>query len=237
MNSLTLNKKMPLTLIMQSSHSISARCFEIEITLYSVPENNDSQSLEKAQLDQNISYSRCQYFIENILDSSWVYDLSGHNTVSTLIESDLDFNAVLLPSMNEAALITAIHAKLTTLCCDTTILDRVKLNDLRDDLVYDFISEEGEASKALPGAKEWLGDYPYWSTPWWNRYDITTYDNFAESQEEHEEWLAIRDSENIIEETTRELDEIDESIRAAFYQNRPEAEVIELEFGKNAKSG
>jgi hypothetical protein len=235
MNSLTLNKRFPLNLIMHESSGLRCRSFEIEITLYSTPHDEDARSIEEAQLDQNISYTKCQHFIEQILDSSWVYDLSGHDVVSMLIDTDLDFNAVLIPSMNEAALITAIHAKLTTLCSDTTILDRVRLCDVVENLTYDFVSEEGEPSRALPSAREWLGEFSFWSTPWWNRYDVTTYDNFAHNAEQHAEWIMVRDAENVIEESTRELNEIDQAVREAFIQNRPAAEVIELEFGKNAQ--
>jgi hypothetical protein len=238
MNSLTLNKKFPLSLIMHDTqrNSLQSRCFEIEITLYSVPEGDTQIHIEKAQLDQNLSFSKCQHFVEHILDSSWVYDLPGRDLVEVLIHTDLNFNAVLIPSMNEAALVTAIHAKLSTLCAETTVLDRVRLRDIREDLTYDFVSENGDISPALPSATEWLGKYSYWSTPWWNRYDITTYDNFADSVEEHEEWLLARDSENLLEEATRELNEIDEMIRETFYKNKPAAEVIELEFGKDARS-
>ena len=48
----------------------------------------------------------------------------------------------------------------------------------------------------------------YWEFPWWDRYDVLTFDNFADTQEEIDEHRSNTD----LEKLTNLFDKVDENI-------------------------
>ena len=168
----------------QKQRIIKPAVFNIKYTLRT--EMVEGASTEDMSLWQNLSFQMINYFIEEQMFNSIMYDTSGKEMLERyLVEYDNNF--VYLPTANEACLTTAIHAKLNTICHENSIVENIELQDTLDDLSYHYYNED-LLYPTLPDTVEWLGELSFWETPWWFREDFSTFDNVAFDQEELDTW-------------------------------------------------
>ena len=122
----------------QKQRIIKPAVFNIKYTLRT--EMVEGASTEDMSLWQNLSFQMINYFIEEQMFNSIMYDTSGKEMLERyLVEYDNNF--VYLPTANEACLTTAIHAKLNTICHENSIVENIELQDTLDDLSYHYYNE------------------------------------------------------------------------------------------------
>jgi hypothetical protein len=125
-----------------------------------------------------------------------------------------------------------LHSKLNTITGPNTVIETVKLEDINENMMYEYSHNNEDAYLELPAINEWVTDMSYWQIPWWFRNDISTSDKLATSQEELEEWQSKFDEvEKCNTETFKEIEiEILESWQKL--DNSPPGELIKVDFGK-----
>jgi hypothetical protein len=229
-SNITIRKLIPISLVYYQHEQAMfiPRFFDIEFTLYSVPEDDTESGIMDASMHQLISYHKCMYFLENILDGSLVVDADGMALAKKLVEDDTDNNIVVIPSLTEQTILGAIQAKLYALCSGGTVIDRVTLSDVREKTTFDLFAEDGVIEGLLPESGRWLGNFPYWETPWWNRPDAVTFDNYAESMDEYEFWTSEENQELVAKDTTAEFLDIENAIRERHASLKTRAEIIDI---------
>ena len=67
---------------------------------------------------------------------------------------------------------------------DNIIVDSIKVTDTDTNITYDYEDTDGEIPDFLPYQDEFMGERSIYELPWWERNDISTYDNFALDDEE-----------------------------------------------------
>jgi len=201
----------------EESRFLDIKNFEIFYTLYSLPADSDENN---ESLIQNKSFIKINYFIQNVLHESLVYALSSNDLVSKYF-AEYDNNFIVLPSLQELTLLEAIHSKLMALTQNLSFVGQVRLTDTDNNLAYSLNFETPEFSYNLPDAKDWPGEFSFWPKPWWQRYDISSFDNVAESAEEAEQFGIM----NIADKLVEELDSIDAHVESIFNKmNNPDTE-------------
>ena len=63
------------------------------------------------------------------------------------------------------------------------IEDFISLKDKSAQLGYTYLNDE-PGDYDLPVDNTWIGAFPFWDRPWWERYDSTTFDNTGKDKEE-----------------------------------------------------
>ena len=241
MNILTVSKTIPFKgmVLDDKSKSIKAVLYELTFTLRT--EQSSDVTYDQAYIYQNISFSTISSFIYEQLHQTVMYDLDSKTNAENIF-SPYDNNFMILPTINEACLISCIHAKLNAICHDTSIVEMIKLKEMDETLSYEMFSDDLQYD-TLPNIKTWLGEFSVWDQPWWNRKDFSTYDNFLPNKEEYDLFFKNSDRDNINEKMAAPIREIEGQIigeLASEYldEDNPETaekgKLIEIDF-KNPK--
>ena len=234
MKSFTLEKTVPIKLILidQGNNLLDIANYNISFTMVTEADHEDTKSIQQAQLNQNISYTKIVTFLEGVLDSSLVYAIDADSVYADL--SKYDNNFLVLPDLSESILISALHCKLNVIAEENTFVDSVILKDTEAKISYQYVITPDEGYVELPTDQSWVGEFSYWDTPWWYRNDISTMDHNAHSQEQHERWLEIKESGKIDEMNTETFRAIEEQLTEIFDQahkhNTGPGEIIEVDF-------
>lgn len=239
MKSFTLEKTLPIKLILidQANNLLDIANYNVSFTMVTEADHEDTKSIQQAQLNQNISYTKIVTFIEGVLDNSLVYCIDQESVYSDL--SKYDNNFLVLPDLTESMLISALHCKLNVIAEENTYVDSVILKDTEANISYQYVITPDEGYAELPADQSWVGEYPYWDTPWWYRNDISTMDNNAHTAEQYERWTEIKNSGKIDEMNTETFRAIEEQLTEIFVQAQKDisgpGEIIEVDFAnKNA---
>lgn len=191
----TLEKTLPLRLLFvdTENHLLDTRTFKLKYTLLTTVSEDEHDIT--AQMGQNISLTKINFFIEHYLNNSIAIDVDDRKKFFPLFV-EFENNYLVLPDMTESTLMETLHAKLNSLCKPCSRIEQIHLFDSLNDVNYTFyISEDDEYN--LPDHPDWIGELSFWPDPWWRRDDLSTYDNCAESREELEKWrTALVESEN-----------------------------------------
>jgi hypothetical protein len=218
-SNMTIKKTVPLSFVYYHSdtNEFVPRFYDLEFTIYSVPDDDsDEEALHKAAIGQTVSFQKCMFVLENCLDGALVTDPNGITFVRDLVDDGAEGNFVMLPELTEQFTVGAIQAKLNALCTGSTLVDQVRLVDVRERLCFELFADGGVTEGLLPEHGTWLGNFPFWSVPWWNRNDTLTFDVYAESIEEHEEWLEEDNQARVKLESVAELVEIERHVREKY---------------------
>lgn len=244
MKSFTLEKTVPIKLIFvdQENNMLDLVNYDISFTMVTEADEGDSTSMLEAQLRQNISYTKILTFIEGILDNSVVYAAETESVYSNL--SEYNNNFLVLPALGESQLISALHCKLNVIAEPNTFVDSVVLKDTVANISYQYVITPDEGYSELPVTQEWVGEFPFWDTPWWYRYDISTMDNNAETQEQYQKWLDLKSVSKVDDMNTQTFREIEEQLTELFHEvkkTKPSCtgpgEIIEVDFAKKSNPG
>lgn len=245
MRNFTLEKNVPIKLMVfeRSLDMVEIKNYELTFTLST--DTTEYEDAYLAQIDQNLSFSKVMYFLENVINQSFVYEKESSEEVNKYLATTFNNNLMLLPTVEENSLITALHCKLNSITSRHTSIERIVLKDTELQLNYEYYCDEDEYIPInLPTIKEWMGELSYWKDPWWARSDASTFDNFAESKEELEKWHEKVESGEYIENPHTEAFElIEEEIKQLFKAAKEskegdpdeEAEVIEVDFANKKK--
>ena len=116
--------------------------------------------------------------------------------------------------------------------------------DKYDKLTYTYIIEDKDTLYPLPEQTDWLGDFPYWDTPWWYREDVTTYDRGANDEKEYLDWQLEKEENNIDKINLKYFEEIEEEVIKLYNEMKDETkgedepkkgELISVDFGNKNK--
>lgn len=226
MKRFTLEKTMPLRLIFVDSdnHLIDARPFKIKYNLITTVAEGEHDI--SAQLNQNISLAKINFFIDHYLNNNIALDSDDRTSVFPLF-SEYENNYLVLPDLTESTLMEAIHCKLNSLCKPGSRVEHIQLFDELTDVNYTFYITEDEEYQ-LPDITEWLGELSFWNEPWWQRDDVSTYDNTAANAEELEKWRENLESNGseMVSVAHRVFAEIEEAVESSFREVMEQAGLI-----------
>lgn len=179
-----LTKKIRIATVWISEERFRPVVYDLKYTLRT--EVLDSLTKEQLMEQQNVSYMMVSFFINEYIHNSCIYSITDKRLVDTFMP-EFDNPLIVLPQLSETILLTTIHAKLNSLITDCSIVENLELVDIADDLSYNYFNDTHEYPD-LPAVKDWLGDFSFWSVPWYFRKDFSTFDNFALDQEELDKW-------------------------------------------------
>ncbi len=186
---------------------IEQKKFTITYQMFSLPEENDVLKQSKAQ---NSAYLKIGLFLNNYLDGTLAFTMDDMPMAGKFL-SEYDNGFMVLPDLDDVTILEALHRKFSALAGELTIITKLSLYDEELNLKYNFYYEDEETKYTLPTIKEWLGDLSFWDVPWWDRYDVLTFDNVAQDQEELDKH---REDEGARASTYAPLDDIDDDVEA-----------------------
>lgn len=232
MNVFTLEKTHDIKLLMvdHEQRLLSQNNFELTYNLITEVQNSDE--IEEAQIQQNLSFAKINMMIKGLIDNSVVIEF-GENVASTIeFLAKFDNNLMVLPELHESSIISALHCKFNTISGPHTFVEEVRLKNLEDNITYRlFCDEDDPYYSQLPSEEEWLGEFSYWDKPWWYRNDGTMLDRNAVNEEEYQKWLEAR-AESGLDDGHGLFEEIEEYIRNGIPVEGI-GEVVEVDFSKN----
>tara|TARA_B110000858_G_scaffold198444_1_gene265114 strand:- start:4852 stop:5598 length:747 start_codon:yes stop_codon:yes gene_type:complete len=192
------------------------------------------EDVNDLSVEQNISYQRIQHFIKYYLHDSLWYDKFALRTIENHFAST-DNVFVITPEVNITYLTNCLFAKFNAICKNHITVSNIGVVDLETGITYDYEDEEGEVPEFLPYQSEFMGDLSIYDTVWWERDDISTYDNYALDEQE---LILIR--KNLAEQKDvldADFNMIEQEVRSQMSQAGfiPEGEVVEVDFKTKQK--
>lgn len=234
MSNVNLEKTLDVNLMIfdDLSQKIEIMQCTILFTMMTLSPDGSPESISEARINHSVNFAKCLTFLELMLDHSILLSADADNDLLSVL-APYNNNLISLPEANESSLLAALHCKLNTICGEHTHVNLVKLTDTVQGLSYSYYQEEKDVYPELPSSQsEWLGEFPYWDTPWWFRNDITTLDRSAESQEEFDAWMEARADTDMDTANFALFEEIENTVRAAAEGNLSTSpgELIEVDF-------
>ena len=230
MKSFFLEKTIPLKLLfLTAENMLEPNDIDVSFTLVTNIVDNDI-TLEEAQMQQNISYTKITHFLADVLDQSFVF---GYDDLEKVTQSLSSFgnNFVVLPSLDENTLIACLHSKLNAIVDEHTQVDRIKLYDRNEQIQFEYFMVEDEYDE-LPSPEEWSTELSYWPGCWWSRNDINTMDRIATSDEELQRWNEMRDEHNLEQLNVQLFQDIEDAFRSESNADA-KGELIEVDFASS----
>lgn len=202
----------------------------------------DEADVLKQSRAQNAAYIKIGTFLRGNVDGSVAFTMDDMPMASKFL-SEFDNSFMVLPDLDDVTLLEALHRKLSVLAGELSCVTKLQLYDHDLNIKYNFYYEDEDTQYNLPTIDEWLGELSFWEKPWWDRYDVLTFDNVADDIAERD---AHREDAENRAHTYRPLDEIDEEInqmmdnmqKAYDEQNgieRPGGELVSLEAVRKKK--
>lgn len=228
-----MEKTIPLRMIFLDTENglLDSMSFMLTFSLLTDAESVTEEDLNRARKDQNIVFAKICNFAESLLDQSIVYAIKD-STLAYSVFAEFGNNLITLPTLNEMSLAAALHAKLNTICRSNTIVERIKLQNVNENIMYEYITDEDDYPE-LPDASEWGTEYAYFSGCWWERNDVNTMDRNADTEEEYNDWLKLREEQDIDANFSALFLEIERQFNSIFdAEETKDAELIEVDFKK-----
>ena len=195
MNKFMVTQLYPLTLLIANfdEKMLIPKRYQISYEMETFGVENQAE----ANRVHNFSCSAVETFIKGI-NNSIVVSID-HVDYADMIQSDyFGNNIMVLPLTADSTLIAALHRKLNAITNDCSYFRMVKIKDVDTDIGYSLYIDDCEDDiEILPEQKHWLGDYPCWDVSWWDRKDMSSYDNYMISKRKQTIWRKKKDKFNI----------------------------------------
>lgn len=228
MNAFHVLKTIPLYLTFVDAKQREIRSVNADFTYSLRTQLSEKHNNEEVFLYQNISFQTINEFLEKTLYQSIVYSFNEVDVTNKLLV-EFSNNFIVLPSVSEAILLPALHAKLNTICHELSEIESVELTH-SDGLKYQYVNVDGDY-QALPTISSWIGDLSFWDQPWWFRKDFSTFDNYAESQEELDKFLQDEKNTSDISEMGNYVDKVHKEIAKELSPNKTQGgELVHIDF-------
>lgn len=224
MRSFNMKKTVPVKLILLQSSDPELKIKHYDITFSLITTANAGDNIEEAQTNQNISYHKTVFFLEDVISGSVVFDLKSAEMVDNF--ASLGNNFILLPEITEFFILATLHTKINAFIEPNTVVEQMSLHSIEEDIHYDFTLVDEDCPE-LPKAEDWAGKYPYWPGCWWNRPDANTFDRNAQSKDEIDEWNELVEEVGLSLSFTEGFKNIEAMIRG---EPMPPGELIEVDF-------
>ena len=230
---------MPLNVMFLQDDTIDCNPMEIKFKLRTEIDSSSSEDLKKAQIDQNVVFTKIQVLIEHIINNSIVYCIDDQEKINTVYEQ-LSNNFITLPSINDITLAAALHCKFNTMSTDSTYIHEIILTDLFNQIEISYFQVDEGFYEELPDVSDWNQALSYYPLAWWLRDDISTTDQIAKDQEELDAWNQTGVKENLIIETERIFNEITTQFQAIYNSDNTETsdqegELVKVDFKSKLK--
>ena len=232
MRRLVVEKITPIKLILVDEKTLLVKNFNISFTMATYPD--EEEDLISAQINQNVSFSKAVFFLEQIINESIVFEKERADEINKYLV-DFENNMIVIPDLSEATLITVLHSKLNSISSKNTRVDKIKLIEVIDNITYEYYDDnEDDDNGLLPEIDEWMGEFAFYDQPWWRRNDQLTWDNAAKDKEEYELWLERKASDDF-PTSTEAFDDIEERVLEVISSvlkdgEEPKGEIIEVDF-------
>lgn len=227
-----------MTAVLEQSHQVGLTILDIDariietktyILTYQMFSMATEGDFGLQSINQNKAFLKINTFLNTIIDNSVAFRMEDMQKVDRFL-ADYDNNLMVLPDLDDISLMETLHRKLQTIAGEYTCISKLSLKDLDTGLTYHGFFDE-DTKYHLPSQKEFAGEMSYWELPWWDRYDVLTFDNFADTQEEIDEHRSNTD----LEKLTDLFDNVDENIEEIL--NRAKAGLIVDDTTEGKKSG
>lgn len=204
-----------MTAVLEQSHQVGLTLLDIDARIietktYTLTYQMFSMATEGdfgvQSINQNKAFLKINTFLNTIIDNSVAFRMEDMLKVDRFL-AEYDNNLMVLPDLDDITLMETLHRKLQTIAGEYTCISKLSLKDQDTGLTYHGFFDE-ETKYHLPSQKEFAGEMSYWEFPWWDRYDVLTFDNFADTQEEIDEHRSNTD----LEKLTNLFDKVDENI-------------------------
>jgi len=250
MKSFRLEKSIKLSLVMFETlptKRLSQNVFELTFSLLTEPKDTSPEGLNQAQLNQNISFAKCNAWLESFCNYSCVLEADSKLDTSIFdFLQDWENTLIVLPDLHESTITSAIHAKLNTICEEGSHIDEIVWSDTTDNVCYRYFNDlenGGSDYDDLPDIKSWMGEFSYFDTPWWFRNDSSTIDRPAADQIELDTWIKHKEKigyDDLVVATFNEIDQNisdmwDEIRKTVSEDNKEPGELIDLASFKTSK--
>ncbi|MDA8897553.1 hypothetical protein N9I83_00805 [bacterium] len=238
MRIVTLNKTLPMRVLMLDTDQNAIQTTEYRLT-YSMTTKLNPEAVDphlEASKAQNKSYAKVNMFVEQVLDHSFLAEISNPDV--NLLEK-YNNNIIIVPDLSETTFLAALHCKLNSIVDTNTLVDKITLADTDQQLTYTYEIQEMEDDSwiELPGHEEWLPANSFWDTSWWFRYDVSTYDGMAKDSDDLDAWRQTMQDNGGDEINKEALDYIDTTFDKMFDETVEGAgEIIDLEEFKVSKT-
>ena len=237
MKRFTLEKTCPIKLMVFDEESTRLELKDYMFTFSLMTDPSEYDDLLKAQIDQNISFTKIMYFLEIVVSESILYSVEAMGSVAELIYGKIGNNLMLSPDVSEGVLLALLHMKLNNICQENSLVEKVRLHDISDNIHYELTCDDTDLED-LPSIQDWIGEHSLWEEPWWMRDDAHTWDVEFDSAES----LAEFKKNLVIPEYLAEFDNIAEKVELLFSvkesgcSKEKEGAVIEIDF-ENGQAG
>lgn len=228
-----------ITIFDPATRYIDSKKFTITYQMFSAPAKEDAF---KHSLYQNSAFLKINYFIKNVLDGSLAFTLDQMDELAKYL-AEYDNNFMVLPDLDDVTIMETLHRKFSAIVGEYSVISELSLYDHELNLKYNFYYDE-DCVYSLPEQEEWTGELGFWDTPWWDRYDILTFDNIAKSVEERDAHVADKETR---QSTVEPFDEIDGDILELLKKVKetvegesdevPKGELISLDNARQKKTG
>jgi|TARA_B110000977_G_scaffold195957_1_gene275393 hypothetical protein len=239
MNRVTLTNTIPCTITAivgdndpdnKEILSVEPYSFNISWTMFaSITDDDDILALS---IKQNVAYQKIEHLLRAYLHNSLWYNSYNSDTIESHFSSTQNV-LIVTPDTNVMYLSNCLFAKFNAICEDGITVNKVEVQDCNTGIKYTVEDSEGELPEILPVQLEFMGELSMYEHPWWDRADISTYDNRALSEDELT--LIKTNLENNRELLEQDWKLIEDDVREYMTdtsEGLDDAEIIELDFAK-----
>ena len=187
-------------------------------------------SPEELSVKQNIAYQKIMHLCNNYINNSLWYDKNDINVIDAHFSSSQNV-LMITPANNVMYLTNCLFAKFNSICDEQIIVNKIDLQEIATGVTYTVEEDTGLMPEVLPTQEEFMGPLSVYDKPWWERSDVSTYDNVALDEEEKERIQEkLHESKELLEEDFKQI----EKDVQTYMSTSPEevAEVIDLESRK-----
>ena len=162
---------------------------------------------DQLAIDQNISYQKIHHFLSYYVDNALWYAPESMLCIDTHF-SATDNGLLITPDTNISMLCSTLFAKMNSISKPDIHICDVKIYDFLTNMSYDYNDEEYIIPAGLPEQKNFMGELSVHEQPWWERDDVSTYDNKALDEKElHDIRMKLLEAEDILERDFRTIEE------------------------------
>lgn len=200
--------------------------FNISWTMYASSYNNDDITLEELSIKQNIAYQKIEHLLRNYINNAIWYDDSAIQVIDCHFPSSQNV-LFITPASNVMYVANCLFAKFNAICGKHITVCKLELTDVSTGLSYNIEDDTGSIPDILPDQKDFMGELSVYELPWWERTDVSTYDNKCLSEEEQTKVRSTLDeSKELLEE---DFKQIESDVRSYMTTKPDEAEIIDLD--------
>ena len=205
---LTCNKEVSIVTIFGSKKEIVAvqpNRFNISWSMFA--EAYPDSDYDRLALDQNISYQKIHHFLSFYVESCLWYAPESLECLDNHF-SGTDNALMVTPNTNISTLCHTLFSKFNSISKPDIHVSDIKLYDFATNMSYDYQDDAYIIPNSLPEQKDFMGELSVYKQPWWERDDVSTYDNKALNTEELTNIrMKLLESEDILQRDFKEIEE------------------------------